>query len=319
GTLLVSIAPQQSRFDPPQPTQPQPILGPTREMSDEPNPIHSPAPTTSALRARPGSSVAVARLGQTDSRTGDKAPAPAKPPPLNTSSSFKRQRELKIVVSFSWSVVDKSRKKAMKDLVQSWMDRLQLISVITTFFAATEAQLLGITVPSDDGTPLRPVEQAANAGLAGALVIHVFAAILSFFAAFFLIRYRLREAKREESKVEEGSPEKSTDSHSIFSANPHLDSRALRAFPPRQPPDSFAGELPHAVYVAERGRVRARAGGRAVLCVGAPAAECQYLRVGVYVGVSVWGCVCGGRVVSEAIASCYQLILAGSRPVLLAS
>ncbi|THH28910.1 hypothetical protein EUX98_g5292 [Antrodiella citrinella] len=216
GTLLASIAPQRSRlgFDPP----PAQILGPAREISE--SPIHSTAPA-SALRARSGSSVA--RLGQVNTQDGvvvrDKAPASAKPPPLNTSSSLKRQ----------WTQEDQdetdaqSRKKAMKDLVQSWMDRLQLISVITTFFAATEAQLLGITVPSDDGTPLRPVEQAANAGLAGALVIHVFAAILSFFAAFFLIRYRLREAKREESKVEEGSPEKSTDSHNIFSANPHLE------------------------------------------------------------------------------------------------
>ncbi len=37
----------------------------------------------------------------------------------------------------------------------------------------------------------------ANAALAGALVMHVFAAILSFLAAFFLIRYKLAVAKQK--------------------------------------------------------------------------------------------------------------------------
>ena len=87
-----------------------------------------------------------------------------------------------------------ARKKAMKELVQSWMDRLQLISVIvsdatiarpvcsylaeslqTTFFAATEAQILGITTPSGDDMSQTRIEQTANAALAGALVTHVFA------------------------------------------------------------------------------------------------------------------------------------------------
>ncbi|KAH8087795.1 hypothetical protein BXZ70DRAFT_533173 [Cristinia sonorae] len=117
-----------------------------------------------------------------------------------------------------------TRKKAMKELVQSWMDRLQLISVITTFFAATEAQILGITTPGagDEDHNQTRTEQSANAALAGALVTHVFAAILSFFAAFFLVRYRLKEATREERKVEEGHANGSEGIH-IFSTNPHLE------------------------------------------------------------------------------------------------
>ncbi|KAI9067105.1 hypothetical protein FKP32DRAFT_1588917 [Trametes sanguinea] len=98
---------------------------------------------------------------------------------------------------------EKARRKAMSELVQSWMDRLQLISVITTFFAAMEAQLLGSTMP-DDPTKDPPADQVANAALTGALVVHVFAAIISFLAAFFLIRYKLTVAKREERKVESG-------------------------------------------------------------------------------------------------------------------
>ncbi|CDO69311.1 hypothetical protein BN946_scf184976.g30 [Trametes cinnabarina] len=127
---------------------------------------------------------------------------------------------------------EKECRKAMRELVQSWMDRLQLISVITTFFAAMEAQLLGSTIPDD---PMKdpPADQVANAALTGALVVHVFAAILSFLAAFFLIRYKLTVAKREERKVESGLANAASPAGSrvstepnlppIFSSKPHLE------------------------------------------------------------------------------------------------
>ncbi|KAI0079236.1 hypothetical protein K474DRAFT_1659284 [Panus rudis PR-1116 ss-1] len=127
-----------------------------------------------------------------------------------------------------------ARRKAMKDLMQSWMDRLQLISLITTFFAATEAQLLGVTTPESQSDSLSASEQVANAGLAGALVVHVFAAILSFFAAFFLVRYRLREATREELKVELGNTTEPDAQKPIYSSNPHLETVGIfrRGHPP---------------------------------------------------------------------------------------
>ncbi|EJF65165.1 hypothetical protein DICSQDRAFT_177821 [Dichomitus squalens LYAD-421 SS1] len=100
---------------------------------------------------------------------------------------------------------EKERRKAMNELVASWMDRLQLISVITTFFAAMEAELLGTTAPDPGDNASEPVvSQLANATLTGALVMHVFAAILAFLAAFFLIRFKLTAAVREEHKVESG-------------------------------------------------------------------------------------------------------------------
>ncbi|CAL1711456.1 unnamed protein product [Somion occarium] len=151
------------------------------------------------------------------------------------------------------------RRKAIKELVQSWMDRLQLISVIvcasimnsfpmnssttsgrkTTFFAATEAQLLGLTTPDlDNRGNLQLSEAITNATLAGALLVHVYAgmsalsshlkvlmhgqAILSFFAAFFLIRYRLKEATRAEIKIETGQVDSPRDIP-IFTSNPHLE------------------------------------------------------------------------------------------------
>ncbi|KAF9784114.1 hypothetical protein BJ322DRAFT_1125639 [Thelephora terrestris] len=90
---------------------------------------------------------------------------------------------------------EEARHQARENLIQSWKDRLSAISLITTFFVATEAQLLSATA-SSTGHP-SALGDAANAGLTGALVIHSFAAIVSFLAAFFLISHTLREAKLE--------------------------------------------------------------------------------------------------------------------------
>ncbi|KAG2069661.1 hypothetical protein BDR04DRAFT_678906 [Suillus decipiens] len=94
---------------------------------------------------------------------------------------------------------EEARKRAMKHLVDSWQERLQLISVITTFFASIEAGMLAPvnTVPNVVNAPPGLVK-AANAGFLGALVMHVYAAVLSFLAAFLLIRYKLKEASNEE-------------------------------------------------------------------------------------------------------------------------
>ncbi|KAI0356196.1 hypothetical protein OH77DRAFT_1423793 [Trametes cingulata] len=196
---------------------------------------------------------------------------------------------------------EKARKKAMNELVQSWMDRLQLISVIvrpshsrparilrltslqTTFFAAMEAQLLGSTMPDNpDKDPA--IDQLANATLTGALVVHVFAAIMSFLAAFFLIRYKLTAAKREERKVESGladpgtpapapsrapttsptttSPEHAAALPPIFSSDPHLEQ--VGPFRRGQPPTHLLDHC-HSLcmWLAAVGFVLALAG---VLC-----------------------------------------------------
>ncbi|KAG7449725.1 uncharacterized protein BT62DRAFT_603606 [Guyanagaster necrorhizus] len=110
---------------------------------------------------------------------------------------------------------EEARRKATKDLVQSWMDRLQLISLIvrtvlpheipinvlqTTFFASVEAGLLQVSTPSQ-GDATSAWERACNAGLLGALVVHVTASFISFFAAFFLIRFKIIEANKEELRA----------------------------------------------------------------------------------------------------------------------
>lgn len=94
----------------------------------------------------------------------------------------------------------KSNRQGLRDLEQSWMDRLQLISVITTFFAATEAQLLSFTTPSTPGAESSIILDTANACLSGSLIFHSFAAMLSFLAGFVLVKFRLEEAKEEEEE-----------------------------------------------------------------------------------------------------------------------
>ncbi|EKM53385.1 uncharacterized protein PHACADRAFT_186064 [Phanerochaete carnosa HHB-10118-sp] len=118
-----------------------------------------------------------------------------------------------------WTQEDQNKKdedarlKALKELVISWTERLQLISVITTFFAAIESQLLGIVTPGDNDS-ISGARSASAATLSSALVVHSFAAgsntdrgsltaILSFVAAFFLVRFRVHEANQQEIKVEQ--------------------------------------------------------------------------------------------------------------------
>ncbi|KAJ7594906.1 hypothetical protein C8J56DRAFT_927940 [Mycena floridula] len=120
-------------------------------------------------------------------------------------------------------------RKALKDLVQSWMDRLQLISLITTFFAGVEAGMLQITVIDTSSGWAR----AANATFLGALVMHVNAAGVSFVAAFALIHYKIQAAKNEEHQSAQGG------------------SQLSRARPAVPPPASYlwSASSPHLVQV----------------------------------------------------------------------
>ncbi|KAK7036410.1 hypothetical protein VNI00_011607 [Paramarasmius palmivorus] len=102
---------------------------------------------------------------------------------------------------------EKARRKAMKDLVASWNDRLQLISLITTFLASVEAGLLEPTAPeSDDTGTTETLVNACNACILSALIIHLHASFISFVGAFFLVRFKVKEARKQEQKIEGVDP-----------------------------------------------------------------------------------------------------------------
>ncbi|KAG6377913.1 hypothetical protein JVT61DRAFT_14702 [Boletus reticuloceps] len=118
---------------------------------------------------------------------------------------FDNQPEKKLTQEEQDVEDEKARKRAMRHLINSWQERLQLISVITTFFATTEAAMLVNTKPTSSHEFENNVLKVANAGLLGALILHAYASILSFLGAFLLISYKLREARREEL-IAEGVP-----------------------------------------------------------------------------------------------------------------
>jgi len=97
---------------------------------------------------------------------------------------------------------DEKQRESMHALVQTWLDSLQLISVIATFFVATEVSWLVLTIP-DPGDGLSTIGQVANIGIMSALIVHGYTAIISFLAAFYLIRHKLAVTQKEEEKVEE--------------------------------------------------------------------------------------------------------------------
>ncbi|CCM06464.1 uncharacterized protein FIBRA_08729 [Fibroporia radiculosa] len=162
-------------------------------MFDEPRPILRSMPSGHLLLLEPGGYM-------------QKSPLPMGDGHSERSQFFEAEKPRQWTQTDQDETDAETKRRIMKDLVNSWMDRLQLISVITTFFAATEAQLLGFATP-DVGEHTSLIQHAATTILAGALVVHLFAAILSFLAAFFLIRYRLKEAKRAEDVIESGPPQ----------------------------------------------------------------------------------------------------------------
>ena len=106
------------------------------------------------------------------------------------------------------------------------------------------------------------IDTAANVALAAALVIHVFAAIFSFLATFFLICCKLSAAKREERNFEaavaNGQGGVGTVSSSSVRVVVELTRRADRAVSLWAAADALAQSLPLVVLGPVRRQVRAR-------------------------------------------------------------
>jgi len=128
---------------------------------------------------------------------------------------------------------DERQRESMRALIQTWLDSLQLISVIATFFVATEVSWLLITIPNP-GDDLSTIGQVANVGIIGALIAHGYTAIISFLAAFYLIRHKLTVAQKEEEKCEE---------HLADSPKPMHEVEKARGSRTASGPSSYADDL----------------------------------------------------------------------------
>ncbi|KAI0089186.1 hypothetical protein BDY19DRAFT_944620 [Irpex rosettiformis] len=95
---------------------------------------------------------------------------------------------------------DDAKRKAVLNVVQVWLDRLQLISTITTFFAGIDGTILSFAIALSHASVI-PMDQWSTsvsvlmASLVGSLIFHTCAAITSFTASFVLIRYRLLDIR----------------------------------------------------------------------------------------------------------------------------
>ncbi|KIJ65949.1 hypothetical protein HYDPIDRAFT_110063 [Hydnomerulius pinastri MD-312] len=90
--------------------------------------------------------------------------------------------------------------QANSDLLSAWTDRLQVLTVVTTFLATMDGELFSLTaVPTNISLPTSTASrELVYSCLSGALIFHVCASILGYVASFALIRYRIVDASEGE-------------------------------------------------------------------------------------------------------------------------
>lgn len=81
-------------------------------------------------------------------------------------------------------------------LVAAWMQRLQTLTLITTFLVSVDGQLFTLTSKSSPVSLNASVEPAelVYSCLSGALIFHTCSAILGYVASFALVRYEIVDA-----------------------------------------------------------------------------------------------------------------------------
>lgn len=83
-------------------------------------------------------------------------------------------------------------------LVDAWMHRLQMITLVTTFLASIDGELFTLTsaAPSQvTANPSLKSQEFVYSCFSGALIFHVCASILGYTASFALIRYELVDSE----------------------------------------------------------------------------------------------------------------------------
>ncbi|KAI1791198.1 hypothetical protein LXA43DRAFT_445198 [Ganoderma leucocontextum] len=100
---------------------------------------------------------------------------------------------------------DDATKQALLAVVQVWLDRLQTMSVITSFFVSIDSMVYAFPYRDPDLTAWTTLDLLVSASLGGAIILHVCASILAYVASFVLIRYQLSDAEKTEQATEHPS------------------------------------------------------------------------------------------------------------------
>ncbi|KAG0693946.1 hypothetical protein DFH29DRAFT_1006762 [Suillus ampliporus] len=90
-------------------------------------------------------------------------------------------------------------------LVAAWMQRIQVLTVATTFLASIDGKLFSLTTsqsPVTVNTGLRS-QEVVYACFTGGLILHVCASMLGYLASFALIRYEIVDATPQSGKTKD--------------------------------------------------------------------------------------------------------------------
>ncbi|KAH9944588.1 hypothetical protein B0H21DRAFT_823318 [Amylocystis lapponica] len=101
---------------------------------------------------------------------------------------------------------DAAERQAVLAVVHVWLNRLSLVSGITTFFASLDSLLFSLASAATHAGQKSPVgwsavDKLTTASFAGALIFHVCSAITAFAGSFVLIRLELLEADDDEERA----------------------------------------------------------------------------------------------------------------------
>ncbi|KAI0776237.1 hypothetical protein BD413DRAFT_649867 [Trametes elegans] len=157
-------------------------------------------------------------------------------------------------------------KQALLAVVQVWLDRLQSMAVVTTFFVSIDSLLFSLTAAtrSADLHTWTKRDQVINASLGGALIFHACSSIVAYIGSFVLIRYRLTNAEQQEedtlSRPQTSSPRNAaSEKRRMQSTSAHRPSASMgsTAAVPGSPMDTLR-DVPIELYTDLRALVTVR-------------------------------------------------------------